>query len=80
MHWVRIPVHVYQAEFVTTRVVLVVVDAAPTRKKSRAGLNVFHYAGTVEEAEWNDEKQKKELEVRGCWWFGCSAAQFLLGA
>ena len=80
MHWVRIPVHVYQAEFVTTRGVLVVVDAAPTRKKSRAGLNVFQYAGIVEEGEGNDEKQKKELEVRGCSWFGCSAAQFLLGA
>ncbi|TBU39125.1 hypothetical protein BD309DRAFT_970384 [Dichomitus squalens] len=39
-----------------------VVDAAPTRKKSKGGLNVFQYAGTVEQAEWNDEKQKKELE------------------
>ena len=41
-----------------------VVDAAPSRKKSRGGLNVFQYAGTVEEAAWNDEQQKKALEVR----------------
>ncbi|PIL35209.1 hypothetical protein GSI_02999 [Ganoderma sinense ZZ0214-1] len=39
-----------------------VVDAAPSKKKYRGGINVFQYAGTVEQAEWNDEKQKKELE------------------
>ena len=26
---------------------------------------MFQYAGTVEQATWNDEQQKKELEVRG---------------
>ncbi|KAI0754619.1 hypothetical protein C8Q80DRAFT_1139964 [Daedaleopsis nitida] len=41
-----------------------VVDAAPSRKKSKGGLNVFQYAGTVEEAEWNDEQQKRALETR----------------
>ncbi|KAI1789407.1 hypothetical protein LXA43DRAFT_1021522 [Ganoderma leucocontextum] len=41
-----------------------VVDAAPSRKKYRGGLNVFQYAGTVEHAVWNDEKQKEELEKR----------------
>ena len=25
---------------------------------------MFQYAGTVEQATWNDEQQKKELEVR----------------
>ena len=25
---------------------------------------MFQYAGTVEQAEWNDEQQKKQLEVR----------------
>ncbi|KAI0351434.1 hypothetical protein OH77DRAFT_1411178 [Trametes cingulata] len=41
-----------------------VVDSAPRRKRSRGGLNVFQYAGTVEQAAWNDEQQKKELEKR----------------
>ncbi|KAI0718230.1 hypothetical protein C8T65DRAFT_639427 [Cerioporus squamosus] len=41
-----------------------VVDSAPSRKRSRGGVNVFQYAGTVEQAAWNDEQQKKELERR----------------
>ncbi|RPD73974.1 hypothetical protein L226DRAFT_535871 [Lentinus tigrinus ALCF2SS1-7] len=41
-----------------------VVDSAPSRKRSRGGVNVFQYAGTVEQAAWNDEQQKKELEQR----------------
>ncbi|KAI0629842.1 hypothetical protein C8Q77DRAFT_1138916 [Trametes polyzona] len=41
-----------------------VVDSAPRRKRSRGGLNVFQYAGTVEQTAWNDEQQKKELEKR----------------
>ncbi|KAH9891997.1 hypothetical protein C8Q73DRAFT_763543 [Cubamyces lactineus] len=41
-----------------------VVDSAPRRKRSRGGLNVFQYAGTVEQAAWDDEQQKKELERR----------------
>ncbi|KAI0655602.1 hypothetical protein C8Q70DRAFT_1018812 [Cubamyces menziesii] len=41
-----------------------VVDSAPRRKRSRGGLNVFQYAGTVEQAAWDDEQQKKELEER----------------
>ena len=37
------------------------------RKKSRGhneDLNVFQFAETVEEGAWDDEKQKKDLEVR----------------
>ncbi|KAH9845993.1 hypothetical protein C2E23DRAFT_626666 [Lenzites betulinus] len=41
-----------------------VVDSAPRRKRSRGGLNIFQYAGTVEQAAWNDEQQKKALEKR----------------
>ncbi|KAI0761986.1 hypothetical protein BD413DRAFT_720656, partial [Trametes elegans] len=41
-----------------------VYDIAPRKKKSRGGLNVFQYAGTVEQAAWNDEQQKEELEKR----------------
>ncbi|KAI0770389.1 hypothetical protein C8Q74DRAFT_1275190 [Fomes fomentarius] len=41
-----------------------VVDAAPSKKRSRGGLNVFKYAGTVEEAAWNDEQQKRALQKR----------------
>ncbi|KAI0823177.1 hypothetical protein BC628DRAFT_1421048 [Trametes gibbosa] len=41
-----------------------VVDSAPRRKRSKGGLNVFQYAGTVEQAAWNDEQQKKALEKR----------------
>ncbi|CDO69272.1 hypothetical protein BN946_scf185042.g174 [Trametes cinnabarina] len=41
-----------------------VVESATRRKKSKAGLNVFQYAGTVEQAAWNDDQQKKELEER----------------
>ncbi|KAI8971149.1 hypothetical protein BD414DRAFT_426682 [Trametes punicea] len=41
-----------------------VVESAPRRKRSKGGLNVFQYAGTVEQAAWNDEQQKKELEKR----------------
>ncbi|OSD02486.1 hypothetical protein PYCCODRAFT_1435477 [Trametes coccinea BRFM310] len=41
-----------------------VVESAPRRKKSKAGLNVFQYAGTVEQAAWNDDRKKKELEER----------------
>ncbi|KAI0671088.1 hypothetical protein C8Q78DRAFT_973889 [Trametes maxima] len=41
-----------------------VVDSAPRRKRSRGGLNVFQYAGTVDQAAWNDEQQKKALEER----------------
>ncbi|KAJ2969582.1 hypothetical protein NUW54_g12929 [Trametes sanguinea] len=41
-----------------------VVESASRRKKSKAGLNVFQYAGTVEQAAWNDDQKKKELEER----------------
>lgn len=41
-----------------------VMDSAPRRKRSKGGLNIFQYAGTVEQAAWNDEQQKKALEVR----------------
>ncbi|KAI0643013.1 hypothetical protein C8Q79DRAFT_981200 [Trametes meyenii] len=41
-----------------------VVDSAPRRKRSRGGLNVFQYAGTVESETWNDEQQQKALEER----------------
>ena len=42
----------------------IVVDASPSRKKTKGGVNVFQYAGTVEKADWNDEQQKQQLEVR----------------
>ncbi|KAM5540906.1 hypothetical protein V8D89_005550 [Ganoderma adspersum] len=38
-----------------------VVDTAPSKKKYRGGVNVFQYAATVEQAEWNDEKLEKRL-------------------
>ncbi|TFK85618.1 hypothetical protein K466DRAFT_551793 [Polyporus arcularius HHB13444] len=41
-----------------------VVDSAPSKKRTRGGVNVFQYAETVEQAAWNDEQQKKELERR----------------
>ncbi|KAL1950234.1 hypothetical protein VTO73DRAFT_5358 [Trametes versicolor] len=41
-----------------------VMDSAPRRKRSKGGLNIFQYAGTVEQAAWNDEQQKKALEKR----------------
>ncbi len=51
--------------FLTTSCIFIeVVDAAPSKKRSRGGLNVFKYAGTVEEAAWNDEQQKRALQVR----------------
>lgn len=34
------------------------------KKRSRKGLNVFQFAQTVEEDTWEDEKRRKDLQVR----------------
>ncbi|KAH9950616.1 hypothetical protein B0H21DRAFT_819076 [Amylocystis lapponica] len=41
-----------------------VVDSRPRRKKSRGTMNVFQFAETVEQAAWDDEQQKKDLQTR----------------
>lgn len=40
-----------------------VVDQGPRKKRSKAGLNVFRFAETVEVEAWEDERKKKDLEV-----------------
>ncbi|CAL1713507.1 unnamed protein product [Somion occarium] len=41
-----------------------VVDQGPRKKRSKAGLNVFRFAETVEVEAWEDERKKKDLEER----------------
>ncbi|KAH9829691.1 uncharacterized protein C8Q71DRAFT_789558 [Rhodofomes roseus] len=38
--------------------------ARPKGKRSRAGLNFFKFAETVEQGAWDDEQTKKDLEAR----------------
>lgn len=38
-------------------------EAVPRRKRSRGALNFFKFAATVEQNAWDDEKQKKDLQV-----------------
>ncbi|KAH9922612.1 uncharacterized protein B0H18DRAFT_1017058 [Fomitopsis serialis] len=38
--------------------------ARPKGKRSRAGLNFFKFAETVEQGAWDDEQAKKDLETR----------------
>ncbi|KAH9924625.1 uncharacterized protein BXZ73DRAFT_79186 [Epithele typhae] len=42
---------------------LSLVEASPSRKKTKGGVNVFQYAATVEQTAWNDEQQR-ELQRR----------------
>lgn len=39
-------------------------EAVPRRKRSRGALNFFKFAATVEQNAWDDENQKKNLQVR----------------
>ncbi|KAI0345656.1 hypothetical protein BDW22DRAFT_1353226 [Trametopsis cervina] len=41
-----------------------VIESKSRRKKSKAGMNVFQFAETVEQAAWDDEKQKQDLQSR----------------
>lgn len=42
----------------------VVVEAKARRKRSKGALNVFQFAETVEAGAWDDEQQKRDIEVR----------------
>lgn len=47
--------------------VYLVVESGMPRKKSRAAMDIFQFAQTVEDDTWKDEARQRAIQVRNMW-------------
>lgn len=61
MPWVNPASHFVSAT--VSNILSLVVESGARRKKSKGGSGVFKFAKTIEEGVWEDEEQKKAIQV-----------------